>query len=1291
MATLLLSVAGGAIGGIFGPIGAMIGQAAGALVGGMVDQAIISSLTPGTRQEGPRLTSTDIQTSTEGSVIDRVIGRARIAGQVIWATRFEEQVVTETTGGKGAPKPKVTTTTYRYFGNFAVGLCEGPIAGVGRIWADGKEIDRTLFEHRCYGGSEVEPVDPLIEAKEGLAPAYRGLAYIVFERLPLEEWGNRIPQISAEVFRRVGDLEAIIPGVSLIGGNEFGYDTELVRQTGEDGGPDENRHTLVAATDFAASLDRLRMLAPNASAVMLVIPWMGDDLRCGSCTIRPKVDSHDKTTTLEWQVSDLTRPEAELVTMVGGKPAYGGSPNDASVIRAIRNLAARGYRVTICPFVMMDIATGNSLPNPWSAGGASPGQPAYPWRGRITCSPAPGFAGSVDKTAGAAAQVAAFVGSATPGHFSASGETVSYHGPAQWSYRRFFLHCAYLAKLAGGVSSFLIGSEMIGMSQVRSGPSTYPFVDALRVLAADVSGILGASVKVGYTADWTEFNNHRPADGSNDVFFNLDPLWSDPNIDFVGIDNYFPLSDWRDGSTHLDFHAINAPSIHHPAYLDANVEGGEYYDWYYADATARAMQARTPIADAYGKPWVFRQKDIRNWWANRHYNRPGGAEGGSPTGWVPQSKPIRFIEMGCPAVDKGSNQPNVFVDPKSSESFYPYFSNATRDDVMPRSYLEALIGHYGANNPVSPVYGGPMLDLSNSHVWTWDARPWPSFPQDGRWGDAVNWWQGHWLPGRIGNAPGREAIRQILADGAFSDYAIETMAVAVDGITSGSIGSARSMLEAIRPAFQFDAVESGGAVRFMARHARAPVAAIAGDDLVLDDSGRRFRQTRGQETDLPHAVKLRFGDPARDDQPAGTEARRAIGASIRTIDHALPVIMADAFAGVVAERELRAAWVGRERVEFSLPPSRLALDPGDVISFAATAQLMRLSDVSDGAARAVQAFRVDPAVSIPMEAGRTAAPSPPVTIYRPAEAIFIDGPLLRDDDVDRAAYVAASLAPFGSGVALYRSPDTSGFAFDSVLTVPGTIGVTTADLYPGPLHVFDQVNRLYVRMSQGSLYSIDDLQVLNGGNALLVENQDGEWELLQFGLAAPNGSKNWILSRLLRGQKGSEHAMRAPVPAGARVVLVDLALQQTALPAGLVGLPLNWRAGPADRDVGAAEFVQSTQTLRAKARRPLSPVHLRAARNEEGDFALRWIRRTRIAGDGWDQPDVPLGEDFERYDVEILDGATVIRTIAGLTSPACTYSAALQTSDFGGPQTELNWRVYQLSASFGRGIPGVYS
>src|SRR5690606_32060112 len=87
------------------------------------------------------------------------------------------------------------------------------------------------------------------------------------------------------------------------------------------------------------------------------------------------------------------------------------------------------------------------------------------------------------------------------------------------------------------------------------------------------------------------------------------------------------------------------------------------------------------------EPWIFRTKDIRAWWFNQHRNRPGGVPALSPTAWLPQSKPIRFTELGCPAVDRGTNQPNVFHDPKSSESFFPHFSRGWRDDAIQRAYL----------------------------------------------------------------------------------------------------------------------------------------------------------------------------------------------------------------------------------------------------------------------------------------------------------------------------------------------------------------------------------------------------------------------------------------------------------------------------------------------------------------------------------------------------------------------------------------------------------------------------
>jgi hypothetical protein len=275
--------------------------------------------------------------------------------------------------------------------------------------------------------------------------------------------------------------------------------------------------------------------------------------------------------------------------------------------------------VLLYPFIMMDIENDNGFPDPYGR----PEQPPYPWRGRITCHPAPGQPGTPDKTAAAATQAAVFIGTAQPGHFSGSGTTVTYSGPDEWSYRRFILHLAKLAQLAGGVDAYCVGTEMPGMTFVRGAGNTFPFVSALVALLSDVRSMLGASTKLGYAADWSEYHSYRPDDGSGDVFFHLDPVWSSSECDFIGIDNYMPLSDWRDGFGHAD-HVAGHSSIYDVAYLKANIEGGEYYDWFYASPEDRDSQTRTPIEDtAHGDDWVFRQKDVRNWWQN-HAPEPAG-------------------------------------------------------------------------------------------------------------------------------------------------------------------------------------------------------------------------------------------------------------------------------------------------------------------------------------------------------------------------------------------------------------------------------------------------------------------------------------------------------------------------------------------------------------------------------------------------------------------------------------------------------------------------------------------
>ena len=410
MAALVLSAAGAATGNaVFGPVGAIAGRLVGALAGNAIDRALFASCRE-VSQEGPRLADLEVMASTEGAPIPRVYGRARLSGQVIWATNLEEVVNTTsqtsgTSGGKGmggGPAVTTNTTTYSYFANLAVGLCEGPIGGLLRVWADGKPLDLSGLTIRTYTGDETQTPDPLIVAKEGDAPAYRGLAYVVFERLPLANFGNRIPQMSFEVLRPVGRLEQMIRAVTLIpGATEFGYEPNtVVRILGPGQSAPENRHITYAPSDLAAALDELQAVAPNLERVAVVVAWFGTDLRCGQCRVMPGVDNRAKQTYGgAWSVAGLDRASAHLVSTVGGRPAFGGTPSDQGVRDLIAELKRRGLKITLYPFLMMDIAAGNALHDPWT-GAAS--QPAYPWRGRITCDPATGQTGSPDGSADAA-------------------------------------------------------------------------------------------------------------------------------------------------------------------------------------------------------------------------------------------------------------------------------------------------------------------------------------------------------------------------------------------------------------------------------------------------------------------------------------------------------------------------------------------------------------------------------------------------------------------------------------------------------------------------------------------------------------------------------------------------------------------------------------------------------------------------------------------------------------------------------------------------------------------------
>lgn len=559
MATLVLSAVGAALGAGFGGAvlglsGAVIGRAVGATLGRVIDQRLLGAGSDPVdvgRIDRLRLTG-----AGEGGPINQVWGRMRLAGQVIWATEFTE-TVRRRRSGKGAPKPKVNE--YSYSVSLAIALCEGEILRVGRVWADGNEISALDLNLRVYTGTETQLPDPKIEAAEGAekAPAYRGLAYVVIEDLELGAYGNRVPQFNFEVIRAAQGPEAdavrtlggAIRGVALIPGTgEYGLATTPVHYAeGLGRNRTANVHSPSGLTDFATSLLHLTGELPELRSVSMVVSWFGSDLRCASCEVQPKVEQKIlEGVGMPWRAGGIARSEALEVPKIQGASIYGGTPSDGSVIEAIRAVHAEGKEVVFYPFILMDLVEGNTLPDPWT-GEAT--QPTLPWRGRITLSEAPGREGSPDRTAAAEAEVAEFFGLAQPDDFSAIGEVINYSGPVDWGYRRFILHYAKLCAVAGGVDAFCIGSEMRSLTQIRGGGDSFPAVQAFRDLAGDVRSILGPQVKISYAADWSEYFGYQ--EGEN-RYFHLDPLWADENVDFIGIDNYMPVSDWRDGQDHAD-------------------------------------------------------------------------------------------------------------------------------------------------------------------------------------------------------------------------------------------------------------------------------------------------------------------------------------------------------------------------------------------------------------------------------------------------------------------------------------------------------------------------------------------------------------------------------------------------------------------------------------------------------------------------------------------------------------------------------------------------------------------
>lgn len=1214
MASIVLGSAGAVIGGSIPFVGPLIGAAVGRAVGGLIDDAVFG--VPTINREGARLTDLSVQVSTYGKMIPLIYGTVRIAGNVIWSRPIKETKVTTTFssgGGKGGSgRVDTSTTTYSYSVTLAIALCEGPINEIVRVWADAKPLDLSLGTYRLYRGGELQLPDPVIESFEGIGttPAYRGTAYVVIEDFPLADFGNRIPNFTFEVKRTVRtpdhngqSVEEMVDGMIVIpGAGEFVYDTQIEYQIpGEAVGANWaqsgekkalNMHNYKGQANALLSLDQLKDTCPNVGWIAVVACWFGTSMDAASCTILPGVEYQTGATTAPdtWQVGSFTRGTAHQITLENSHPRYGGTPDDQSLVRYLTEAKNRGYRILFLPLFFMDVDD-------------------KPWRGRVT-----GTASAVN-------------------HFFTKTN----------GYNAFITHYANL--VGGYVDAFAIGSELIGLTKVTDAPGNYPAVNQLVSLAASVKTILPAHVKVTYAADWSEYHH---TDGG---WYNLDPLWASPNIDFIGIDAYFPLT--------------NAPQSELGYNVQQVIDGwtqGEGYDWYYSD-TARTVQ--TTLQPKYA--W----KNIDWWWNNLHVNPNGAA-----TAWIPGAKKIWFTEFGFPSVDGATNQPNVFYDPTSSESFFPYHS---------RGQVDLRAQRMGIAGTRAKWQGSSMVE--RTFLWTWDARPFPYFPDLlDIWADGGVWITGHWVTGKLGLSSLAAIVRRLClkAGLAEDEFDVTLLGASVEGYVVSRQATFRSLIEELMSAYFFDAVASDHVLKFVPRGANA-VATLQRKQLLREENQEILALRRTQELELPREVSVVYLDRLNQYQTGTQSAVREYADTEDQATLSLPIVMTGQEAKAITERALYLQWMARTSCRFYLDMAHAALEPADVITINenAISHTVRITQVltdrgrirMDAVSEDTAIYQTNTAPTIPP--GATPA-NMPLSI---TSAALLDLPALPSDGMEDAflRYTAAGDGGNWRGAVLYRSEDAgANYAAMGSVSAPGVIGMALdalSDFTGG--NVFDEASTLTLRLLGASqLESTTALAMLNGANAALIGD-----EIIQFRTAVEMQAGKYRLSGLLRGRLGTEWAVSSHM-IGERFVLMDGSLQKEKMPLSSLNVTKLYKPVTLGATLGSTPA--ESYAYNGRALKPYAPVQVRGMRDGSGNLTLSWIRRTRIGGDWRDLVDVPLAETLERYEIEILSGTTVLRLLNSAT-PTVNYSGAQQTTDFGSPQAAVSVRVYQLSEWVGRG------
>lgn len=1276
-------VAGALLGFIFAPAGAalMSSAMAGASAGAMVGNLAGALLFPGhTYSYGARLNDLQISSSTNGSPYPWGYGGFRIGGQIIWSPGLIETTTSQSSSAKGGPTN--TNITYTYTISFAAAFCQGP-ATVTRIWMDSRlvydtttkgaiadaKFDTGIPNHNpslintkvvlptIYPGNQTQLPNSTIQAAEGInsTPAFRNTCYIVYTDLPLSSFGNRLPNIRGEISisTALAYVKDTYNGRGISGLNTLATPAYAY--------VDSTNRKAYIIDKSTQNIQQVNLVADDTSPLTAWQPSttyaLGDEILDSNGNVQVVVAISDPG------VTSYVDPRNNVL-YPAGPGMSGGAAGNGPMLSDIGGNPVTGWATE-------DFITGD--PNPF---GQSFHTPPISWK-------------NVGK--GPEAVVIAAQGFLNPGPLMLPGEAVVGQGIGSefgidpsgnlWqllttltagSTHQFYV-CydpnTFLAKfrLAAGSAPNSGGTGGISFARTKNGDFLYSILGdstTCNLYVYNITGLTGPrpftnvlDIPIGGTVTEPIFPTANPA---GDLFFSYGLATGGPNGNYVSRLSLGTTGGFTSSADLTSFIGDGAAGSYLMTVL-----------WNPVDSTliGIAHSGRLVKID----PVTLTVLAISN--AGDIYVDGGGPKQAyfTQSGMLPATGVLHgFRSAGgnlfnLVAYDKDLNRivdtptTNWFVNPgNGTEGFLPSEPCAHDYDAATDSLLVTCPNAINYENASYRVFiNRQVVNASDLGVVVKD------------------------LLTRAGVDPSRIDVTAVTGTNVLGFPITQNTAV-------------KALLTVLCQAFFFDIVERDFKLVCVLRGGSIALN-VPENDLGLESDQHKLQETIPQENDLPKDLTVMYADPALDYQQGKALQQR--NARVKnTKNHTLmelPLTMNADFAAQLANKALKTIWQERNNYDTKLWKYQyLVLDPSDVIQFTYEGMqfVARLIRCTTGSNLAMEITAVSEDAASYISAITGSSGDGFVTQFLdpvgPTILFIFDIPLLQDTDaspVGSSGYYWGlnSLAKGWPGAALLQSADGEtwnnvGFASNGILfgSVFGTLAA------PEFLWTWDTVNTLNVAMSQGTLASTTEANVLNGANAALVGG-----EVIQYQNAVLNANGTYTLSKLLRGRRGTEWECDQHTVGETFVALNGTDLQRNIVGTGIIGAAREYKA--VTIGLSQDQVQGQTITLEAFDLRPYAPCQLVVTKDGSNNFSISWVRRTRIGGAWLDGTGtVPLSEASEVYDLEVLNASgTILRKVYGLTSPTYFYTAANALADFG-TQPSFVWiRIYQVSAAVGKGFP----